>query len=91
MFGNLAGFVNGNMFTGLFGSEVFVRLPEEARVRLLSEEGASPFEPMPGRPMTEYVVMPVAWRNEPEKAQTWVERSLNWAGGLPEKAAKPKK
>ena len=28
MFGNLAAFVNGNMFTGLFGEDLFVRLPD---------------------------------------------------------------
>ena len=27
MFGNLAAFVNGNMFAGLFGEDLFVRLP----------------------------------------------------------------
>jgi TfoX/Sxy family transcriptional regulator of competence genes len=34
MFGNLAGFVNGNMFTGVFGSQVFVRLSAEDRAEL---------------------------------------------------------
>ena len=28
MFGNLSAFVNGNMFAGLFGEDLFVRLPE---------------------------------------------------------------
>ena len=31
MFGNMAAFVNGNMFAGLFGDALFVRLPEDAR------------------------------------------------------------
>jgi len=35
MFGNLAGFSNGNMFIGLFGSAVFVRLGEDDRTELL--------------------------------------------------------
>ena len=29
MFGNLAAFVNGNMFAGLFGDDLFVRLPDD--------------------------------------------------------------
>jgi hypothetical protein len=29
MFGNLGVFVNGNMFMGLFGSDVGVKLPED--------------------------------------------------------------
>ena len=38
MFGNVAGFVNGNMFIGLFGSDVFVRLSEADKAELLREE-----------------------------------------------------
>ena len=55
------GFVNRNMFVGVFGSDVFVRLSEADRVQIL-EEGASVFEPIHGRPMKEYVTMPNAWR-----------------------------
>ena len=91
MFGNLAGFVNGNMFTGLFGNDVFVRLSEVDRAELLREDGASPFEPMPGRPMAEYVVLPRSWRDEPVRVRTWIDRSLSWAGQLPEKKPKAKK
>jgi hypothetical protein len=69
MFGNVAAFVNGNMFSGLFGDRVFVRLPPDARAELLAVDDASPFEPMPGRPMAEYVVLPGAWRGEPETAR----------------------
>ena len=53
MFGNSAAFLNGNMFIGLFGSELFVRLSDEDRAELLQEEGASLLEPMKGRPMKE--------------------------------------
>ena len=57
MFGNLAAFVNGNMFAGLFGEDLFVRLPEEegAKVR---KQGGRDFEPMPGRAMRGYVIVP---------------------------------
>ena len=91
MFGNMAGFVNGNMFTGLFGDDLFVRLAEADRQELLREEGASKLEPMPGRPMVEYVVLPSAWRQEPDRVRTWVERSLAWAARMPEKKPKAKK
>ena len=33
MFGNVAAFVNGNMFMGLFGDELFVRLSEGPSAR----------------------------------------------------------
>jgi len=60
MFGSVAGFVNGNMFMGLHGSALFVRLTEEDRAELLEADGASVFEPMKGRPMKEYVLVPAA-------------------------------
>lgn len=77
MFGNVAAFVSGKMFSGVFGNDVFVRLPEGKRAQLLKKEGTSLLEPMPGRPMKEYVVMPGAWRGERQKAQEWVTRSFH--------------
>ena len=91
MFGNVAGFVNGNMFIGLYGSDLFVRLSDADRAELLSEEGASVFEPMKGRPMKEYVLVPGHWREEPDRVGSWVSRSLNWVGEMPAKKAKRKK
>jgi TfoX/Sxy family transcriptional regulator of competence genes len=89
MFGNLAAFVNGNMFMGLFGADVFVRLPDDDR-DALAAEGGSPFSPMPGRPMKEYVVLPASWRDEPDRVREWAGRSLEWAEGLPAKQPKPR-
>jgi len=89
MFGNLAAFVNGNMFMGLFGNDMFVRLPDAEREELL-HEGGSDFEPMPGRPMREYAVLPGEWGRSPARAEAWVARSLAWASGLPPKL-KPSK
>ena len=85
MFGNVAGFVNGNMFSCLFGDDFCVRLPEAERAELLSVEGTSVLEPMPGRPMKEYVVVPPAWRDDPVRVRDWAARSLEWARGLPPK------
>ncbi|WP_342043449.1 TfoX/Sxy family protein [Bacillus sp. OTU2372] len=76
MFGNIASFLNGNMFAGLFGSTIFVRLPENDRLRLLEEEGAAEFSPMPSRTLKEYVAFPEEWRHEPEKIQEWIQRSI---------------
>ncbi len=91
MFGNLAAFVNKNMFLALFGNEVAVRLPEEQRATLLEEGGTSVFTPMPGREMKEYVVLPEAWRPDARRANAWVERSLKWVGAMPPKPPKPPK
>ena len=67
MFGFPAAFVHGNLFMGLHQENMILRLPEEHRTELLAIEGASLLEPMPGRPMREYVVVPLSIVQNPEK------------------------
>jgi len=86
MFGHTAAFVNGHMFAGTFGAQVFVRLDEPSRAELLAMAGAKRFEPMKGRPMREYVQLPEALLGEPQQARTWVERALASTSTLPPKA-----
>jgi TfoX/Sxy family transcriptional regulator of competence genes len=86
MFGNQAVFVNGNMFAGLFGKQMFVRLPEAERLWLMEQEGATEFSPMPGKAMKEYIVIPETWRQEPDKVRDWIGQSLAWIGAMPEKS-----
>jgi TfoX/Sxy family transcriptional regulator of competence genes len=88
MFGNISAFVNGNMFSGLFGNDIFVRLSDKNRQELLEEKGASLLEPMNGKPMKEYVVVPSAWKNKPETIRLWLSRSLDWTSSLPPKKTK---
>ena len=83
MFGNVAAFVNGNMFCGLFGADLFVRLAEGGRADAIAE-GAGPFEPMPGRPMREYVTI-TGWRTDATGAAAWIQRALAYAEELPPK------
>jgi hypothetical protein len=85
MFGNLGAFVNGNMFMGLFGSDVGLKLPPEAQAGLLAEPGAGPFGPAE-RPMGGYVTIPASWTDA--EAGVWIERSLAFVSALPEKKAK---
>jgi TfoX/Sxy family transcriptional regulator of competence genes len=85
MFGNKAAFVNGNMFLALFGPSVAVRLSTEDQAELMKQKGSAVFEPMPGRAMKEYVVLPDAWRKQPAKAKSWVDRSLAFVAALPPK------
>jgi TfoX/Sxy family transcriptional regulator of competence genes len=88
MFGNLSAFVNGNMFMGLFGPDLFVRLSDDDRAAV-EKDGGRPFEPMPGRPMRGYVILPEAWRKDARKLGKWVGRSLEWGSALPAKQPKP--
>ena len=92
MFGNLGAFVNGNMFMGLFGSDVGIKLPEDDQQRLLAEPGAGPFGPEE-RPMAGYVAIPADWPGG--TASDWIGKSLAYVAGLPPKkpkaAAKPRR
>jgi len=90
MFGNLAAFVNGNMFCGLFGDDLFVRVDDADRASLLAKGGRD-FEPMPGRAMKGYVVLPPGWRRNTKEASRWISVALTGTGKLPAKQAKARK
>src|SRR5579862_1950941 len=92
MFGNLSAFVNGNMFMGVYGKDLFVRLPEAQQSELLKHKGAGPFEVMPGRVMSGYIIMPRSWReDQPGAMKKWIAYSLEFAASLPPKKKAKKK
>ncbi len=90
MFANLGAFVNGNMFAGLFGESVGVRLPDEAvREQLLAIDGTGPYGPAE-RPMGGYVALPDAWRDEPDRLSEWIGVALEEVAAMPPKVKKPR-
>lgn len=84
MFGYPAAFVGGNMATGLFADHWVVRLPD-AEIDDAKAAGAGGFEPMPGRPMKAFVVIPASDVADDAAIAGWVERGLAHAGSLPAK------
>ena len=86
MFGQMSGFVNGNMFVGIFGDELILRLPEE-EIAKVKKSGGRDFEPMAGHKMGGYVVYAGTWQNKPPR--DLIRRALEHARKLP--AKKPKK
>jgi TfoX/Sxy family transcriptional regulator of competence genes len=88
VFGQPAAFVNGNMFFGVFGDQLFVRLSEADTEEARDSVGGRPFEPMAGRPMRGYTVLPSGVWADPKRARQWVERSLQFAQSLPSKKAR---
>ena len=88
MFGFPAGFIHGNMFVGLHQENMILRLSEESRTELLAIEGAKLFEPMPGRPMREYVVVPLSIVQDRERLSQWVSKALEHATSLKPKVKK---
>jgi TfoX/Sxy family transcriptional regulator of competence genes len=76
MFGEVAGFVNGNMVTGLHAGRWFVRLTGETKAEALALPGAGRFEPMPGRPMGDYVVLPAVAVADDVALDRWLEQAI---------------
>jgi TfoX/Sxy family transcriptional regulator of competence genes len=84
MFGYPAAFVGGNMVTGLHQRDWVVRLPE-AEQEAARAEGAMAFEPMPGRPMKNFVALPASVIADDDGVARWVERAVGHGKTLPPK------
>ncbi len=91
MFGYPVLFANGQLATGLMAADWMVRLPEERRSAVLAEPGAHVLEPMPGRPMKEYVCFPPDWLDSPERMQPWIDEALAYVRTMPPKEPKRRK
>ena len=88
MFGNLGAFINGNMFAGLFGESIGVKLDEAGLDALRAMPGSAPFGPAE-RPMGGYLSLPPDLSDEEMTA--WIERARDHIATLPPKAKKPRK
>ncbi|TAK64602.1 MAG: TfoX family protein [Dehalococcoidia bacterium] len=89
MFGMPACFVNGNMFAGVYGRQIMLRLSESDREKLL-RNGGEPFAPM-GRAMREYVTVPTEYVGQPAKLRPWMKRAQAFGETLPPKQPKATK
>jgi TfoX/Sxy family transcriptional regulator of competence genes len=93
IFGYPAGFVNGNMFMGLFQESMNLRLATGPREEFLKIHKAKLFEPMPGRPMREYVEVPQSVLQDKQELAAWVAKAFEYGASLKPKSpsAKSKK
>lgn len=91
MFGMPAGFVNGNMFLGVFADGVVLRLPAERRDALSGLDGVGPFEPMPGRPWKEYVHADAPAWGHADELPAWANEALEHVAQMPPKKPKARK
>jgi TfoX/Sxy family transcriptional regulator of competence genes len=85
MFGYKCAWIGGNMLTGLFADEWWVRVSEPDRDALLALPGAHPFEPMPGRSMGRYVVLPAEVAADDAAVDAWLEKAIDFTRTLPPK------
>jgi TfoX/Sxy family transcriptional regulator of competence genes len=90
MFGMPAYFIHGNLFAGVHGRNLMVRLPpaDQDEVRAAHPD-VGRFEPMAGRPMKEYVTLPPSIYDDPDELDRWLHRSQSYAASLPPKQQKP--
>jgi TfoX/Sxy family transcriptional regulator of competence genes len=90
MFGAPCYWTGGNMVAGVHQESIFVRLGEDDRAVLLEQPGAHLFEPMEGRPMREYVVLPESMLADRQALTAWLGKGLAYTAGLPPKQKKPR-
>ena len=84
MFGYPAAFSKSQMFASVFQDSLILRLPEADR-EALGQKGARAFEPMPGRPMREYVTVPDAVLDAHAELHAWLLKAQAYAASLPPK------
>ena len=82
VFGTPAALVNGNMFTGLHNDKMILRLSPEDAAKM---KGAMPFEPMPGRPMKGWVVVPRGMLDDARELNAWMRKAMEWTRAMPPK------
>jgi TfoX/Sxy family transcriptional regulator of competence genes len=83
-------YVSGNMVSGLFENSWHVKLGPEERHELEGIPGAKPFEPMPGRPMTGFTLLPQSVVDDDDEIRRWVARAVDFGATLPPKVPKSK-
>jgi TfoX/Sxy family transcriptional regulator of competence genes len=84
MFGYPAAFIGGNMVTGLHETRWVVRLGDEGLAELRAAGGTT-FEPMAGRPMKAFAVLPDAVLDYDDAVARWVERAITHGMSMPAK------
>jgi TfoX/Sxy family transcriptional regulator of competence genes len=92
MFGSPVFWINRNMFAGVHQDSIFIRLPEADRGEIAKKfPGTVPFEPLKGRVMKEYVVVPQSLYADAKALDEWLRRAHAYAASLPPKVKKSTK
>ena len=86
MFGYPTLYLNGNMFAGTYQDKVVCAPHHRGSGKAARQIGALSFEPMPGRPMREYVVLPSVVVANPSSLARWIKSASEYAAALPAKA-----
>jgi TfoX/Sxy family transcriptional regulator of competence genes len=84
MFGGLGFLIAGNMCCGIHGSELIVRVGDDADVLLGSEQGVRPMD-ITGRPMRGWLLVAPETVAEDPDLERWVRHAEAFAENLPPK------
>ena len=89
MFGVVSWFVerNAQLLCCVWGESLNIRVGREDAAALVASGKATPFDPMGGRPMREYVLVPASTLR-PAQLRKWVERALAFTETVPAKKGK---
>lgn len=92
MFGGIAAMLNGNLFGGLFGRSIIVRVSNADRVEALALDGTAPFDPMGnGRASKDTLQLAESVMEDPAELRDWLRRAFDHAATLPPKKKQPPK
>jgi TfoX/Sxy family transcriptional regulator of competence genes len=88
MFGYPAAFIDGHLFAGLHQDSMILRLSDDDQATFLKQKGSRVFEPMAGRPMRGFVVVPPSMIESDEHLSKWIARAHSYTKSLPPKPPK---
>ena len=90
-FSGAAAFANDRICISLIGVGLAMKLPQDGRARLMAD-GAKPLRYFPKAPLKkQYVVLPEAVENDPERLGFWARQSIDYVLTLPAPKRKQKK
>ena len=90
-FSGAAAFANDRICISLIGVGLAMKLPQDGRARLMAD-GAKPLRYFPKAPLKkQYVVLPEAGENDPERLGFWARQSIDYVLTLPAPKRKQKK
>lgn len=90
MFGHPCAWVGGNMATGLFADNWWIRLSPERLAEVLASGEGTTFSVMPGREMKGYAVMSPDRVANDEAVEAWVREALDYTATMPPREPKPR-
>ena len=89
MFGGIAFMLNGNMFCGVVGDDLMVRVGPEYHERALAQPYARPMD-FTGRAMRGMVYVGPGGSSTDKALRSWVDQGIRFAASLPTKKSQPK-